>query len=227
MIGVMTSHDSETSPENQGIKQGVTQAFTMKEAADVAGVSVSTLRRRRDDLEKAGAVISESGWQVPMTALIACGLIKTEGPGREDAGRRTLRSEPDHDETEALRAEIQELRESISEWQRRAEVAEAVSRERAVTIENMKLSAETERMALRMITSGQSGAQSGYQNQSMMPDEGPSRDTRQQQDHREHAEHGGLHGVSDQVSRSSQDTHMEGSNRETPPRKGFFGRLFS
>ncbi|RLZ02286.1 hypothetical protein CWC38_11950 [Kocuria tytonicola] len=49
--------------------------FTMKEAADVAGVSVSTLRRRRAELEEAGATITSAGWQVPMTALIAVSLI--------------------------------------------------------------------------------------------------------------------------------------------------------
>ncbi|WP_165860422.1 hypothetical protein [Kocuria tytonicola] len=36
---------------------------------------MSTLRRRRAELEEAGATITSAGWQVPMTALIAVSLI--------------------------------------------------------------------------------------------------------------------------------------------------------
>lgn len=65
---VMTP-DDDTSisvpTSGTGVSRGSTAVFTMREAARVAGISVSTLRRRRDDLAAAGAVIDCSGWQAP------------------------------------------------------------------------------------------------------------------------------------------------------------------
>lgn len=225
MMGLMTPHQSETSPDSQGVTGGSTATFTMREAADVAGVSVSTLRRRRTELEDAGAVISTEGWKVPMTALIATGLIKTEGPGREEPPQN-----PAHDETaqdvEELLAEITGLKEQVAEWRRRAEVAEAISRERGSTIEAMRLSAETERMALRMITSGQGyqGSQNGdhaaHHGQVSAERDTPSGATPEPNVPRHSNDH---EGVSPQVSHPDSDTPSAGSTR----RKGFFGRLFS
>ena len=64
-----------------GASGGSVPIFTMREAASAAGVSTSTLRRKKAALLEAGAVISDTGWQVPMTALIAAGLIPGEGEG--------------------------------------------------------------------------------------------------------------------------------------------------
>ncbi|QMS56167.1 hypothetical protein CIB50_0000867 [Kocuria varians] len=94
-MGVMATHGdapSNEAPSQEGVSGGSSAVFTMKEAADVAGVSVSTLRRRRAELEGAGATITSAGWQVPMTTLIAVGLIHGEGfhtaPPRPDHRRR-------------------------------------------------------------------------------------------------------------------------------------------
>lgn len=130
--------------------------FTMREAARVAGVSVSTLRRRRDELTAAGAVIDPNGWQVPITALIAAGLISGEGHHADDndtpaaaavtpgAGVRVRE----------LEQRVQELNEQLHHWQRRAEVAEARAEERARSLEVLRIANESERLALRMLTTG-------------------------------------------------------------------------
>ena len=78
--GAMTTDETVGALTDQGITGGTTAVFSMKQAAEVAGISVSTLRRRREDLIAAGADISPDGWRVPMTALVACGLIAGEGP---------------------------------------------------------------------------------------------------------------------------------------------------
>ena len=81
-MGIMTTHGdtpSNETPNQEVVSGGSSAVFTMKKAADVAGVSVSTLRRWRTELEEAGATITSAGWQVPMTALIAVGLIHGEG----------------------------------------------------------------------------------------------------------------------------------------------------
>lgn len=132
----------------------------MREAAAVAGVSVSTLRRRRTELTAAGAVIDASGWQVPITALIAVGLLPGEGehPNRVQGSAATPTTSPANpvSEQEAvvqqLQEQVRELTEEVSEWRRRAEVAEARAEERGRSLESLRAANETERMALRMLT---------------------------------------------------------------------------
>ncbi len=45
--------------------------YTLRAAATAAGVSVSTLRRRKDALVAAGATVEPTGWSVPESALRA------------------------------------------------------------------------------------------------------------------------------------------------------------
>ncbi|MCM3487523.1 hypothetical protein [Kocuria rosea] len=155
-----TEHPNEDLP-HQGFTEGTTAVFSMKKAAEVAGVSVSTLRRRRDDLIAAGADISPDGWRVPMTALVACGLIAGEGP--QPAGR-SPRTDPHHgngrgnptqaQRLEELTAQVRNLEREVEEWRRRAEVAEARAEERGRALDALRVANETERMALRMLTAG-------------------------------------------------------------------------
>lgn len=143
--------------------------FTMREAARVAGVSVSTLRRRRDELTAAGAVIDPNGWQVPITALIAAGLISGEGHPADDndtpaaetsrASDAATANAPDEDPGAGVRVrqleqQVQDLNEQLHHWQRRAEVAEARAEERARSLEVLRIANESERLALRMLTTG-------------------------------------------------------------------------
>ena len=141
--------------------------FTMREAAQVAGVSVSTLRRRRDDLVAAGAVIDPAGWQVPITALIAAGLLPGEGqhdtpttgtprtaPGSGPAVSSGEGDTAQHQhELRQLQERVQELVDEVGHWRRRAEVAEARAEERGRSLETLRIANESERLALRMLTS--------------------------------------------------------------------------
>lgn len=143
--------------------------FTMREAARVAGVSVSTLRRRRDELTAAGAVIDPNGWQVPITALIAAGLISGEGhhhdegnvPAAETSNSPSGAATEDPDDgphavvrVRELEQKVRELSEQLHLWQRRAEVAEARAEERARSLDVLRIANESERLALRMLTTG-------------------------------------------------------------------------
>lgn len=144
----------------------------MREAARVAGVSVSTLRRRRDELTAAGAVIDPNGWQVPITALIAVGLVPGEGHHTDDndtaatetpeasdaAAKDAPGGDPDDGPHAVVRVreleqKVRELSEQLHLWQRRAEVAEARAEERARSLDVLRIANESERLALRMLTS--------------------------------------------------------------------------
>ncbi|WP_232300269.1 hypothetical protein, partial [Kocuria salsicia] len=145
-------------PSQGGVSGGSSAVFTMKEAADVAGVSVSTLRRRRAELEGAGATITSAGWQVPMTALIAVGLIHGEGFHTAPQARPSTPSAQSPDEAKStgrLLERVRELEAEVQEWRRRAEVAEARAEERRRALDALQIANETERIALRMLT-GQS-----------------------------------------------------------------------
>ena len=52
--------------------------LTLKAAAAHAGVSVSTVRRRKDALLAAGATVEPSGWVIPVAALKAVFLTPSE-----------------------------------------------------------------------------------------------------------------------------------------------------
>lgn len=124
----------------------------------MAGVSVSTLRRRRVELKKAGATITSAGWQVPMTALIAVGLIRGEGfPLSPQAKPSAPSPHPPTgtDDTGRLIERVRELETEVQEWRLRAEVAEARAEERRRALDALQVANEAERMALRMLT-GQS-----------------------------------------------------------------------
>lgn len=160
--------DPRDDKDQRGHHDMTPPVFTMREAAEVAGVSVSTLRRRREDLVAAGAGITESGWRVPMTALIGAGLIDGEGPRREDPAPEAVSEEPSDSKSDEQRGDdrsgrVEELLEALrdvererDEWRRRAEIAEAVSEERRHSLDALRAANESERLALRMLTAGDS-----------------------------------------------------------------------
>lgn len=148
--GTLPSNDPRDHADKPGVAGGGGAVFTMREAARVAGISTSTLHRRKTALLEAGAVISDTGWQVPMTALIAAGLIPGEGEGSTRSD-----SPPQHEqghEKATLRERITELEHQVSELRHRAEVAEAIAAERQQTLDVLRVANESERMALRMLT---------------------------------------------------------------------------
>jgi hypothetical protein len=105
----------------------------LAEAAKACGVSVSTLRRKRTDLEAHGAAQTASGWHIPVTALIALGLMeRVTAPPSSDTPSDTLTGEVDA------------LRSQLAAAEQRAAVAEAIAAERERII-------QTQAMALRML----------------------------------------------------------------------------
>lgn len=127
--------------------------LTLKQAAEAAGRSVSTLRRKREALAKAGATISPTGWQVPISALIETGLMSNPSRVREvpQIASENVSAEP------VKPAEMDALCRELAEWKNRALVAEAVAEERGRALADMRQTMEVERMALRMLTAGSDG----------------------------------------------------------------------
>ncbi|WP_206059895.1 hypothetical protein, partial [Kocuria tytonicola] len=205
--GVMTTHGdapSNEAPSQEGLSGGSSAVFTMKEAADVAGVSVSTLRRRRSELEEAGASITSAGWKVPMTALIAVGLIHSEGFHAAPPARASTSPAQSPDEAESaarLLERVRELETEVQEWRRRAEVAEARAEERRRALDALQIANETERMALRMLTG-----------QNSHPTQAPATPE-------------SVH----PTPRAEPETSPETASPTAPPgpRRGFFSRIFS
>lgn len=191
MIGAMEGgtesgdrEDPRDDKDPRGHHEMTPPVFTMREAAEVAGVSVSTLRRRREDLIAAGAGITESGWKVPMTALIGAGLIDGEGPRREEVAPEAVSEAKDEPQEEKPRedgsARVEELLEALrevererDEWRRRAEIAEAVAEERKYSLEALRAANESERLALRMLTAGDSPRPTAQEQAAGEPEQRP------------------------------------------------------
>lgn len=178
-MATMTSQDDAPvggAPRDRsevgGYQVGSDAVFSLKEAAEVAGVSVSTLRRRKDALTEAGAITAETGWQVPMTALIAAGLIAGEGGSPASGASRSAGTS----EVSDLRRRIAELEQLTADLRRRAEVAEAVADERQRALDIVRLANESERMALRMLTGGKgsAGEQTEHEDRRFDPPRHPS-----------------------------------------------------
>lgn len=197
----------------QGVTGGTTAVFSMKQAAEVAGISVSTLRRRRTDLIAAGADISPDGWKVPMTALVACGLIAGEGPkasSRPVSATSRPGEAPEASgqsrQIDELTTQVRELEREVGEWRRRAEVAEARAEERGHALDALRIANETERMALRMLTAGTSMASPVQSPQEPVPPTETAAPT-------------------PTPHPSASVAPPPAAPREEPPRKGFFSRV--
>ena len=119
--------------------------LTLSEAAKACGVSVSTMRRRREELESLGASRHGASWQIPISALIALGLMPRTSPPDASVKAMPVRvSDASMTREASLLEEIDRLKTALAEAEKRAAVAEAEARERLNTI-------EAHRMTLRMI----------------------------------------------------------------------------
>lgn len=122
----------------------------LAEAAQACGVSVSTIRRKRPELEKLGAAQTAKGWHIPITALIELGLMPsvTEAPMMPVIpGLQPAMTPPFDAQRDALTGEVEALRAKLADAERRAAVAEAVAAERDRII-------RAQDMALRMLEAG-------------------------------------------------------------------------
>lgn len=114
-------------------------------------VSLSTLRRRKDDLIKAGARVTDSRWEIPISALVQLGLMpRVTSPDQGvDTGPEAsdTHGAPPSDTSatsSAIVAEVAELRAQLADAERRAAIAEAIASERDRII-------EVQSQALRML----------------------------------------------------------------------------
>jgi hypothetical protein len=123
----------------------------LAEAAKACGVSVSTLRRKRPELEAYGATQTAKGWRIPVTALIALGWMDRTTGGRHDGQHDTPMTPTMTPPVDALTAELDALRTALADAERRAAVAEAVAAERERMI-------QTQAMALRMLEASKAPA---------------------------------------------------------------------
>lgn len=123
----------------------------LREAARVSGVSIATVRRRREQLIEHGATVQASGWMIPIPALVAVGLLDRVSPPvtgsrtKGDTSHATPVMAPGVTHSATPSSEVEELRRELVEARQRAAVAEAVAAERQVTI-------EAQALALRAIT---------------------------------------------------------------------------
>lgn len=148
------------------------KGFTLKEAAEHTGVSVSTMRRRRPDLLRFGATVTEDGiWHIPITTLEAAGLIQNTRPEKPDrppeqsvkasetASHAPLESRDGDALADALKR-VRELELELLEHRHRAELAEvrlAAAEQRAAAAETLAADrAETLRVERRMLMPGPS-----------------------------------------------------------------------
>lgn len=136
-----------------GVKTPATGGPTLglAEAAKACGVSVSTLRRKRPELEAHGAAQTAKGWSIPVTALIALGLMDRTTGSRHDTHRDTPMKPTTTPPDDAINVQLDALRTALADAERRAAVAEAVAAERERMI-------QTQAMALRMLEASKAPA---------------------------------------------------------------------
>lgn len=125
---------------------------SLNEAAKLANVTKPTIRRRADALKAHGAVITDTGWTIPIPALVAVGLLDrvtstpvstpVSPPVEAPVKKKTPGVAIPPVEIDPARERF--LMSEVETWRRRAEVAEAVAEERGHTNEAL-------RMALRML----------------------------------------------------------------------------
>jgi hypothetical protein len=123
----------------------------LAEAAKACGVSVSTLRRKRPELTAHGAAQTANGWRIPVTALIALGLMDRTTDTRHESQHDTFVTPITTAPSDALKGELDDLRAQLAAAEQRAAVAEAVAAERERTI-------QTQAMALRMLEASKTPA---------------------------------------------------------------------
>lgn len=121
--------------------------FTMSEAAERAGVSRSTIRRRVEAGDFTNATKDDEGvWRIPVEDLLAAGFTLSR-PAEVEAETQTPpseRAQVEAEELAELRREVVELRARVEVERAQRQAAEQVAAERSEHLATM-------RQALRMI----------------------------------------------------------------------------
>lgn len=81
----------------------------LAQAAKMCNVSVSTMRRRKETLQQYGATVSDTGWVIPISSLVASGLMPSTTPPESAAsgGRGTYHEPPAETGVEARIADLE------------------------------------------------------------------------------------------------------------------------
>lgn len=116
-------------------------AVSMAEAARITRLSISTIRRRRDALTTYGATRHESGWMIPISALVTLGMMPSTTPPdapsdtQSSAGVTPIMTPADDGAMTALATERDAALERARAAEHRAEIAERMATERDRVIE--------------------------------------------------------------------------------------------
>lgn len=127
--------------------------FTVSQAATACAVARSTIYRNMQQLTQHGATRAGRGWKIPVSALVASGLMPRTTPpdatnesvAKHEAQQSLQRSTQQPDETvQQLEVELQQAMEHIAQLEADKRVAE-------VEIRMSKELIEAQRIALRAI----------------------------------------------------------------------------
>lgn len=121
-------------------------SFTVTGAAKATGRSRRTIGRMLDADELPGATRDDAGtWSIPADALLAAGLtLHAPSPPDPEPSTSTPVDAPAPTEAD----DVAKLRAELADWQRRAEVAEAVAAERAAALADVRQALD---LATRML----------------------------------------------------------------------------
>lgn len=123
----------------------------LAKAAELCGVSVQTIRRKRDTLAALGATPSPKGWKIPISALIAAGLMPNVTPAHgvsvdtpSDTPVTHLGSPaatPEEELVTALTDKVAALENALTEARHKLAIADAVlaEKERVITTQERAL----------------------------------------------------------------------------------------
>lgn len=124
--------------------------LSLAEAARACGVSVSTMRRRLPRLMTRGATRHDTSWSIPVSALVAEGIMPRVTPPDTPSCDTVTRSMPPPGDTPSDTS-VEALREQLAEAEKRAAVAEAELRGTRALIDEKQRTIEAQAHALRLL----------------------------------------------------------------------------
>lgn len=124
--------------------------LSLAEAARACGLSVSTVRRRLPRLTERGATRHDTSWRIPISALVAEGLMPRVTPPDIPSPDTLTRSTAHHAGT-LSDTSAEDLRAQLVEAEKRAAVAEAELRGARALVDEKQRTIEAQAQALRLL----------------------------------------------------------------------------
>jgi hypothetical protein len=127
---------SVTRCHAQGMTADVASApkVGLRQAAELCGCSIATVRRRKAGLIEHGAVQTKDGWRIPVPALVTLGLLDRQSPPDKSVSPRSGNAKVTPDEV----SEVARLTALLAQEHTLRMVAEAIAEERGRTLEHMR-----------------------------------------------------------------------------------------